>query len=73
LPISLKLELSNEIFIEKEDLTPWLRNRLIRLAAFQNPEFYRAQAMHLPTFGKLRIIAWAWMTKPFRPSCVTPM
>ncbi len=33
-----------------------LRNRLIRLAAFQNPEFYRAQAMRLPTFNKPRII-----------------
>ena len=26
---------------------PGLRNRLIRLAAFQNPEFYKAQAMRL--------------------------
>jgi len=33
-----------------------LRNRLIRLAAFQNPEFYKAQAMRFPTFGKPRII-----------------
>ena len=33
--------------------------RLIRLAAFQNPEFYRAQAMHFPTFGKPRIISCA--------------
>jgi hypothetical protein len=36
-----------------------LRNRLLRLAAFQNPEFYRAQAMRLPTFGKPRIISCA--------------
>jgi hypothetical protein len=33
--------------------------RLIRLAAFQNPEFYAAQAMRLPTFGKPRIISCA--------------
>jgi hypothetical protein len=26
--------------------------RLVRLAAFQNPEFYRAQAMRLPIFGR---------------------
>jgi hypothetical protein len=32
-------------------------NRLLRLAAFQNPEFYKAQAMRLPTFDKPRIIA----------------
>jgi superfamily II DNA or RNA helicase len=33
--------------------------QLIRIAAFQNPEFYRAQAMRLPTFGKPRIISCA--------------
>jgi len=33
--------------------------QLIRLAAFQNPEFYRAQAMRLPTFGKPRIVSCA--------------
>ena len=32
---------------------------LIRLAAFQNPEFYRAQAMRFPTFDKPRIISCA--------------
>jgi superfamily II DNA or RNA helicase len=37
--------------------------RLIRLAAFQNPEFYRAQAMRLSTFGKPRIISCASLHK----------
>ena len=32
-------------------------NRLLRLAAFQNPEFYKAQAMRLSTFDKPRVIA----------------
>ncbi|MFT4580168.1 MAG: superfamily II DNA or RNA helicase [Nitrospinales bacterium] len=36
-----------------------LINKLIRIAAFQNPEFYRAQAMRLSTFDKPRIIACA--------------
>ena len=31
-------------------------NRLIRLAAFQNPEFYKAQSMRLSTWDKPRII-----------------
>ena len=31
----------------------------IRLAAFQNPDFYAAQAMRLPTFGKPRVISCA--------------
>ena len=39
--------------------SPGLRNRLLRLAAFQNPEFYKAQAMRLPTYDKPRIIACA--------------
>lgn len=34
--------LGNQIYIAKEGLHPGLRNRLLRLAAFQNPEFYRA-------------------------------
>lgn len=39
------------------ELSPSLINRLIRLTAFQNPSFYRAQAMRLSTFGIPRVIA----------------
>ncbi len=56
---SVELILGNQIYIEKEHLPAELRNRLIRLAAFQNPEFYKAQAMRLSTFGKPRIISCA--------------
>ncbi|MDP9175729.1 MAG: DEAD/DEAH box helicase family protein [Planctomycetota bacterium] len=59
LPEKLELILGNEIYIAKDLLSPALRNRLIRLAAFQNPEFYKAQAMRIPTYDKLRIIACA--------------
>ncbi len=59
LPDSLELVLGNEIYFAKEAVPPALRNRLIRLAAFQNPEFYKAQAMRLPTFDKPRVIACA--------------
>lgn len=59
LPRTLELVLGNEIYIAKEGLVPGLRNRLLRVAAFQNPEFYKAQAMRLPTYGKPRIIACA--------------
>ena len=52
----IQLVLGNQIYIEKNVLPPALRNRLIRLAAFQNPEFYRAQAMRQPTYGKPRIM-----------------
>jgi hypothetical protein len=32
---------------------------LLRLAVFQNPEFYKAQAMRLSTYNKLRVVACA--------------
>ena len=59
LPDELELVLGDQIYLAKEHLPPGLRNRLIRLAAFQNPEFYRAQAMRLPTYDKPRVIACA--------------
>jgi superfamily II DNA or RNA helicase len=59
LPESLSLVLANQIFIAKADLPQSLANRLIRLAAFQNPEFYKAQAMRLPVWNKPRIIGCA--------------
>jgi superfamily II DNA or RNA helicase/very-short-patch-repair endonuclease len=59
LPERLELILGNEIYLAREGLPAALRNRLLRLAAFQNPEFYRAQAMRLPTFGKPRVISCA--------------
>lgn len=59
LPESLSLVLANQIFIAKKYLPQPLANRLIRLAAFQNPEFYKAQAMRLPVWDKPRIIGCA--------------
>jgi superfamily II DNA or RNA helicase/very-short-patch-repair endonuclease len=59
LPRLLELILGNEIHIAKDGLAPGLRNRLVRTAAFQNPEFYKVQAMRLPTYDKPRIIACA--------------
>jgi hypothetical protein len=57
LPQRVSINLSNLIFIEKKDLSDAVLNRLLRLAAFQNPEFYKTQAMRLSTFGKPRVIA----------------
>ena len=59
LPESISLVQGNQIFIPKAEITPPLKNRLMRLAAFQNPEFYKAQAMRLSTFDKPRIIGCA--------------
>ena len=54
-PANLELVLGNEVYVAKDGLSPGLRNRLLRVAAFQNPEFYKAQAMRLPTYDKPRI------------------
>jgi hypothetical protein len=45
------------IYVEKRDLLSAMLNRLLRLAAFQNPEFYTAQMMGLSTYDKPRVIA----------------
>ncbi len=55
----VEVVLANQIYIDRSTLPLALVNRLIRLAAFQNPEFYAAQAMRLPTFGKPRVISCA--------------
>lgn len=59
LPAGLDLVLSDQTYIPKVSLSPGLRNQLLRTAAFQNPEFYSAQAMRLPIWDKPRIIACA--------------
>jgi superfamily II DNA or RNA helicase/very-short-patch-repair endonuclease len=59
LPRSIELVLGNEIYIAKDGVAPGLRNRLLRVAAFQNPEFYKTQAMRLPTYPTPRVIGCA--------------
>ncbi len=59
MPESLTVTLANLIYFEKQHLPQPLANRLIRLAAFQNPEFYKAQAMRFPVWNKPRIIGCA--------------
>jgi superfamily II DNA or RNA helicase len=51
--------LADGIFVDRTDLPPEMVARLVRLAAFQNPEFYRAQAMRMPTYDKPRIVSCA--------------
>ncbi len=57
LPREVEVVLGDLIYLSKSTLPPALRNRLLRIAAFQNPEFYRAQAMRLSTHDKPRVIA----------------
>ncbi len=59
LPKSVSVTLANQIYFDKSELPQPLANKLIRLAAFQNPEFYKAQAMRMTVWDKPRIIGCA--------------
>ncbi len=58
-PERVKVVLGNQVYLAKDGLPPALINRLVRIAAFQNPAFYAAQAMRLSVFGKPRVISCA--------------
>jgi superfamily II DNA or RNA helicase len=57
LPATVKAVLSQRLFIEKAGLPSAVLNQLLRLAAFQNPEFYKKQRMRLSTALTPRVIA----------------
>ncbi|KJC54714.1 restriction endonuclease subunit R [Bradyrhizobium sp. LTSP849] len=59
LPKTMNIVIADQIYLEKAELPPALVAQFVRLAAFQNPEFYRAQAMRLPTFGRPRVVSCA--------------
>ena len=59
LPKEVKVTLADQIYVDRTQLPSSTVAQLMRLAAFPNPEFYRAQAMRFPTFGKPRIVSCA--------------
>ena len=58
-PESVEVVQANLVYVAKRGLPQAMLDRIIRLAAFENPEFYRAQAMRLPTYAKPRLISCA--------------
>ncbi len=56
LPSGIRAVLAQRLFVESKDLPPALINRIRRLAAFQNPEFYKRQSLRLPVARTPRII-----------------
>jgi superfamily II DNA or RNA helicase len=59
LPAEVGAVQAQRIFIEKDGLPSPLLNQIKRLAAFQNPEFYKKQKMRLSTALTPRVIACA--------------
>lgn len=59
LPAKVRAVICQRIFVEKAGLPSVLLNQIRRLAAFQNPEFYKKQSMRLSTALTPRIISCA--------------
>lgn len=59
IPSRIRIVVADQVYVDRVGLPPAMIAQLVRVAAFQNPEFYRAQAMRLPTFGKPRIVSCA--------------
>ena len=58
-PPELTIVRANMLYLPRGELSPAAVNALRRLAAFKNPDFYKAQAMRLPIYDKPRIICCA--------------
>ena len=59
LPERVRAVLSQRLFVEKAGLPSPMLNQIKRLAAFQNPEFYKKQSMRLSTALTPRVISCA--------------
>lgn len=47
---------ANMLFVKKKGISQYALNKIKRLGAFKNPDFYKSQAMRLPIYNKPRII-----------------
>jgi hypothetical protein len=71
LPDRVKIVVSDDVYVDRTGLPSSMVARPVRLAAFQNPEFYQAQAVRRSTFDKPRIISCAKLPgdHPKSPTC----
>jgi superfamily II DNA or RNA helicase len=53
----VKIVKANMLYVEKQGVSERALNRIKRLGAFRNPDFYKLQKMRLPIFDKPRIIS----------------
>jgi len=61
----VELVRANGIYLPKKCCSERAMGRVKRLSAFKNPDFYKSQSMHLPTYNKPRIICTAWETEEY--------
>ena len=55
-PDTVKVVEANLLYIDKTGISQKSLNKVKRLAAFRNPDFYKSQAMRLPVYNKPRVI-----------------
>ena len=75
-PAELKIIRANMLYIPLDGLSSPAINAIKRLAAFKNPDFYRAQAMRMAIYDKPRIICCADITEKYIAlprGCETPL
>src|SRR5207247_2439881 len=59
LPREVRAVMAQRLFVAKAGLAPTHLNQIKRLAAFQNPEFYKKQSLRLSTALTPRVVACA--------------
>ena len=64
-PDNLAVIEANRVYIAKEKVSAKALNRIKRLAAFQNPLFYKTQKMRMSTYGIPRIIYSLYETNEY--------
>ena len=55
----VRVVMANRVYVEQKNLTPSVRCKLIGLASFNNPEFYKRQRMKYSVYGEPRVISRA--------------
>lgn len=53
---TVRIVLADKIYVDKNNIKPRLQNKIRRLAAYNNPEYFRNQGMGITTFGIPRIV-----------------
>jgi superfamily II DNA or RNA helicase len=64
-PNTIDITLANGVYIKKDGISQKALNKIKRLGAFKNPDFYKSQAMRLSTYDKPRIIDTSWETEDY--------
>lgn len=59
MPETLNITIADRVYVPVAGLSNRVQNRIKRLAAFRNPQFYLAQAMRMPVWNIPRVICCA--------------